>query len=402
MIAQRTVLWSSPDTRPPHPLLPLLLSPQGTWKPASDSVIAGRTIVKARRKGISAPTGVAMPAFNFGATMPTTTTTAVATATTTEAAKTTEAADATPAKETASEAAATTTPAAAAGEWACPVCETANKPDAAKCSVCDEANPTAAAATTPAAAEAAPVAPSSSAADAAPAVKESEPEKEKEAAAPAATTVFGAATNAASPFGFGSVTSTGNVFGSSSSTEGTFSFGSGEASASPLTFGSVPSFGAAGFAFSGGFQSFGSVAQSNSGAAFGETGAAPAVSFEASSAQTLQATTDEVRDEFKGKAADKTGEEDDEVHLRMPTKVYQMKEVPIVVEAHHEGEVTAAVAAVAGTATPAAAEKPVAPVKTETKYVEIGAGELHVNTVEDPNTKKTRARMVRRGGVAHL
>jgi hypothetical protein len=161
----------------------------------------------------------------------------------------------------------------------------------------------------------------------------------------------------------------------------------------PLTFGSVPSF--ASFGGSAPFQSFGSIAKSDSGS----FSASPsgAVQFEASSAESLLTTTDETKDEFKHRTKELTGEEEDEVHLRVPTKVYQMREVPVVTEAHPEGEVTAAAAAGSTTAAEASSsDTNGATVKTVTKYVEIGSGELHVNSVEDPQTKKTRARLVSR------
>ena len=57
-------------------------------------------------------------------------------------------------------------------------------------------------------------------------------------------------------------------------------------------------------------------------------------------------------------------------------------------------------ASAAGGAAKAAADKTAAaaadgePERTEMKYVEIGSGELHVNSVQDPATGKTRARLV--------
>ena len=152
------------------------------------------------------------------------------------------------------------------------------------------------------------------------------------------------------------------------------------------------------------FASFGSVAgEAKTGGFFAGAakGDAPKVQFEPSSSEHLL-TTDETKAEFKHAIAERTGEEDDSVHLRVATKVFQLKDVPIVADVHVEGEVNAAAAAVAGSAaasTPASSSSTTAtetPVKTQTKYVEIGSGELHVNSVEDKTTSKTRARMVLR------
>lgn len=78
-----------------------------------------------------------------------------------------------------------------------------------------------------------------------------------------------------------------------------------------------------------------------------------------------------------------------------------MKDIPVVSEAHIESEVTAAATGAPASATApaagaAATATPAAPTKTITKFVEIGTGELHVNTVDDPSTKKTRGRLVLR------
>lgn len=211
------------------------------------------------------------------------------------------------------------------------------------------------------------------------------------AAAPLSTFASG---STGSVFGSG----TSSVFGGDSSASGSsFSFSSTEAPASQLSFGNVPSFSGFGSAAAS-FQSFGSLAKSDS-ASFAPSTDKPA--FEAAAATNLLATTVETNDEFKDRVQERTGEEDDEVHLRIATKVYQMKEVPVVTEAHPEGEVTAAIAATTGGSAPAAATGTVtgaaaAPAKTVTKYVEIGSGELHVNSVEDQSTHKIRARLVLR------
>lgn len=481
--------------------------------------MAGRVIVKARRKGISAPTGQAMPAFNFGATMPAAPT-ATAAAPAPAAAATTPAA-AEPAPMNALQRLAAEQ---AASSWSCPACETNNKKTDARCGACEEPNPNPPAGAADADKPAAPAAVSAftfgSAAPAAaepqnalqklaaklaseswecptcmtnnkmsaatcgaceepnPNAKAGDAAASSAAAAPAASgftfgsapaasasgVTFGAAP-AASGVTFGGAASTSEVtFGapvSTSSAPGVFSFGASEASATPLSFGSVPSFSFGGSAGAAPLASFGSVASGAS--AFGDSAAVP--KFEASSAETLLQSSSEVSTEFKNKSKESTGEEDDEVHLRANTKVtntaehtrdgalcavlgercsvapvctshliilfsilfaffflilclsvclsclldfylqvFQLKQVPIVKAAPEAiSEVDAASAA--DGAAKAATDKPAAAAassadgeaeRTEMKYVEIGSGELHVNSVQDPATGKTRARLVSR------
>lgn len=376
----------------------------GTWQPASQQAMQGRTIVKARRKAISAPTGVAMPAFNFGATMPPTTPMVAPPAAPAKPADATTTTAATPAVATVAAPTAAAASPSAAG-WKCELCDTENEAGLAQCSVCDTAKPATseAAAPTPKPAPAAPASTTS----AAPATTDSAATSSSSAAsssstaaststaAAAPTSVFGSSsTSNGTPSGFSSfATTTPAIFGagSTSAAPSTFSFGLSEASASPSTFGSVPSFAS--------FSSFGSVASGEGakGGFFAAAAAAPTVQFEPSSAEHLLTNNEETKAEFKHATAEKTGEENDEVHLKMPTKVYQLRSVPIVADVHVEGEVNAAAAASSGAAPqPAAAAAPAPEVKTQTKYVEIGSGELHVNSVEDQSTKKTRARMVLR------
>ena len=85
--------------------------------------------------------------------------------------------------------------------------------------------------------------------------------------------------------------------------------------------------------------------------------------------------------------------------LLIIAQVFQLKQVPIVKAAPEAISEVDAASAAGGAAKPAA-DKPAAaaadgePERTEMKYVEIGSGELHVNSVQDPATGKTRARLV--------
>jgi hypothetical protein len=410
----------------------------GTWRQASQEQLAGRQIVKVRRKGVSAPAGAAaaaapMNAFNFGlAAKPSAAAPAAA-----PAAVSTEAAPMNALQRLAA--------AQAASGWACPSCETRNKNGTNVCAACETPNPSApaaAAAAVPAAAAAGGNALERLAAKLASESWEcptcstqnklsagtcgacEEPRPGSTAsngtAAPAAAAAGGfsfgaqpsgdvaAAAPASVGFSFGS--STGSVsFGAPTSGDkpagaaAPFSFGAGEASASAATFGSVPS-----FSFGGGslglagapLATFGSVASGTaSGAAaggFGEEGGSEP-KFEESSAEALANEKTELASEFKNASKESTGEENDTVHLRQATKVFQMKRVPKVspqAATGPAGEVAAAAGADGAAQPAAAAASDATSQETQLKFVEIGAGELHVNTVVDPVTGKTRGRLV--------
>ena len=461
----------------------------GTWRPASQEALAGRTIIKARRKGISAPTGVAMPAFNFGTAMPANPFAGLA-APQPPAAAAAAAASPSPAPAPAPAAVASPeAPAAGAAaplnalerlaaaqkssSWTCPTCETPNKLTDLTCGACEEPKPA-----VPTVVAAAPLNPlqelqrkiaasswecavcmtaNKMADKACASCQEPRPAGKGDAsstdtaAAPAAaapvTFSFGSAAPAASSSS--AATGTGLSFGSAPlSFGGAVTFGGAPASTGAVSFGSAPTFGATApaatvaaaptpFSFGGAAEApassegtfgrvpsfsfggaalggatpatFGSVASAP--ASFGSDAAsssssaaatpAPAPQFEASSAEALASAGTEVSREFRNATKESTGEEHDEVHLRVNTKVYQIKKVPIIKPAPEPtGELAAAAAGGAAPETPLVGGTPVldadGQVKTEQKYVEIGTGELHINTFADPATGKTRARMVLR------
>jgi hypothetical protein len=96
---------------------------------------------------------------------------------------------------------------------------------------------------------------------------------------------------------------------------------------------------------------------------------------------------------FKNKTKEASGEENDKILLKIQTKVYQLKTMEKQIEATEEGATATAATAATPAATTATAGSAAAP--TETRYVEIGVGELHLNLIEDDSTKK-RARMILR------
>ena len=358
----------------------------GTWRQASTAQLAGRVIVKARRKGISAPTGVAMPAFNFGATMPTTAATPPAAAAAAPAA----ASEAAPLNALQKLAAAQ-----AASSWACPTCDTNNKLSDSVCGACEQPNPNAPASSPSAAAAAAPApvsaftfgsAPAAAAAATPVAATEAPVENAltrlaakqaaeswecgtcmtnnkmtaatcgaceeprpaglgNGAAATATEAAPAAAFTAPVAFSFGAPAASSAA---TAAAPATFSFGAGEASATAATFGSVPSFSFGGSLGGAAPVSFGSVA-SGAAATFGAAAAVSAPQFEISSAEALQSANSELNTQFLNKSKESTGEENDQVHLKVLTKVFQIKKVPIVKiapELQHgpTGEVTAAAA----------------------------------------------------------
>jgi len=437
-------------------------SRSGGWKVASAEQIAQRKIVKARRPGISAPTGTAMPAFNFGASMtPAKTDAAASTTKQTEQAngQKEEVKQAEPmnalqrlaaqqaasgwrcetcdsinkhektvcgaceAPRPASAAKPTTTTATttaaekemnplqrlaaqqAKEKWECGSCLSSNKLSDDKCGACQEPRP---AGKGPAASTSASDSTSSSSSST-PAASFSfgstEPSTSSSSSASTSNFTFGSGSGG---FSFGAAAASSS---SSAASTGFFSFGSSEAAASPVTFGSLPTFGSAfgndsGSSSSSSFAAafapakpLGSSSLSGSEEKGGGEGEGEGAEGEDGDAAPSLSAPADPNPSFAGRTADSTGEENDEIHLRTNCKVFQLKTITTVAKEQiaPTGEISQAAAAVAGAegATSTTKENGETETKkTQTKYVEIGSGELHVNTVE--TNGKTRARLVLR------
>jgi len=160
--------------------------------------------------------------------------------------------------------------------------------------------------------------------------------------------------------------------------EPAFTFGSPDHKSEEVTFGAptTGTAGALGFNWSdastGGFtfgssSTDGNVTFSSLDSTSSDFSASGDIKFEGNDTQSLNSAPSEHAELFKGKVAEKSGEEGDSVRHTVTVKLYQQKQVP---------------KKAAGVTTEGGEESTPADSKEmELRYVEAGSGELHVNAI---------------------
>lgn len=344
----------------------------GTWKSASEEKLKTRQIVKARRTGATTttnnePAAPALPKFSFASSTIATPAPAADVQTTTQTV-TTEAPVAAAPRTLADLLAAQ-----ASQGWECPTCEVRNKFTLAKCAACDTARPAEfdEQGGAPKAEEKKDDAPKFT--FGVPASTASAPAANGANSAPAFanTFSFGSSTNSATPFTFGKPI-TGESAGSLFNPFASVAAASTDASKATFTFGSSSD-----KSNLASFQSVASTSETKSDFTGSDAPQFPSTaSLEASAGPN---------EEFKGKQAESSGEEKDEIQHRQQCKVFTMK---VVADAVADDKADDAKSSTASTAQP------------QPKWVEIGSGELHVNIYVGSNEKRM-ARLIMRTDKTH-